>query len=408
MVLPLNGYRVLVSGAGVAGPTLAWWLGHFGADVTVVEKAPVLRESGFAVDFRGPTHLGVLAKMGVLDELRGLQTHGNPMCSVDEYDRKVFTLPAEFTGGEIEVYRRDLSRVLYEHSCRGGTYMFGDEITELTDTGDGAWVRFASGGEEQYDLVVGADGLHSAVRRLAFGQERRFVRHLGHYIAGWELPNDIGADRTSRQYNQPGRMVSVAADLRSAGTAGAMAVFASAQAAIDWHDQDAQKAFVREALAGMGWHVPRLLSGLTEAGELYFDAIARVHVSRWTVGRIALLGDAAWGVTLGGMGVGTGVVGAYMLAGELAAAHGTHGPALAAYERRMRRFTGRWQRGSNPGKFLAPTSASGLRLRNAMFANRLVRRMMLSSTRSLATDSGLPDYERTGHDQSEPETSRVG
>jgi 2-polyprenyl-6-methoxyphenol hydroxylase-like FAD-dependent oxidoreductase len=392
MAAALNGYRVLVSGAGVAGPALAWWLAHYGAEVTVVEKARALRESGFAVDFRGPTHLGVLARMGVLDELRAVQTHGNAMCSVDEQGREIFTLPAEFTGGELEVYRRDLSRVFYEHSRGSCRYLFGDEIVELTDAPDGVRVSFAGGDTQRYDLVVGADGLHSAVRRFAFGPESRFVRHLGYHIAGWELPNDLGADRTSRQYNQPGRMASVAADLRVADTAGVMAVFRSGPASVGWHDRDAQKAFVTSALDGMGWHVPRLLAGLADADELYFDAIARVHAPHWTAGRVALLGDAAWGVTLGGMGVGTGVVGAYVLAGELAAARGAHVPALAAYEQRMRRFAGRWQRGAQPGRFLAPATRYGLALRNGMFANRVVRKMMLSGTRSLATDAGLPDY----------------
>ena len=392
--MALSDYRVLISGAGVAGPTLAWWLARYGAEVTVVEKAPALRESGFAVDFRGPTHLGVLDRMGLLDDLRAVQTNGTAMCSVDRDGREIFTLPAEFTGGAIEVYRRDLSRLLHEHSRDSCEYLFGDEITDLAEEPDGVRVTFASGRTGRYDLVVGADGLHSAVRRLAFGPESRFVRHLGYHIAGWTLPNEIGADRTARQYNEPGRMASVAADLRVGDRAGVMAVFTSGPATVHRYDLAEQKAFVTAALTGMGWQVPALLAGLADAGadELYLDPIARVRVPQWTSGRIALLGDAAWGVTLGGMGVGTGVIGGYVLAGELAAAGGAPGPALAGYERRMRRFAGRWQRGANPGRFLAPATRTGLRVRNALFANAAVRRMLLSSTTALATDAGLPDY----------------
>src|SRR5579875_196685 len=140
---PLRGQRILISGAGVAGPALAYWLGRYGADTTVVEVAPGLRASGFAVDFRGPTHLGVLRKMGVLDELRGIQTHAGAMSCVDANDREIFRLPAEFAGGDIEVYRRDLSRVLYEHSAGRAEYLFGEAVTNLTQTDDGVQVEFA-------------------------------------------------------------------------------------------------------------------------------------------------------------------------------------------------------------------------------------------------------------------------
>lgn len=142
----------------------------------------------------------------------------------------------------------------------------------------------------------------------------------------------------------------------------------------------------------MRWHVPYLLGTLRDAPELYFDAICRVSVPRWSAGRVALLGDAAWGVTLGGMGVGASVVGAYVLAGELAASGGDQAAGFAAYERRMRGYAARWQTGANPGQFLAPPTATRLWLRNAMFRTRLVQRLLLASTKSLATDFDLPDY----------------
>lgn len=167
-----------------------------GAEVTVVEAAPALRTSGFAVDFRGPTHLGVLAAMGVLDELRAVQTHAGAMSRVDEHDREVFRLPAEFAGGELEVRRRDLSRILYEHGADRVGYLFGDRITGLTETADGVRVDLARGASRTVDLVVGADGLHSGVRRLAFGPESAYVTYLGYHLAGWDLPTTSGRGRS--------------------------------------------------------------------------------------------------------------------------------------------------------------------------------------------------------------------
>lgn len=391
--LPLHGLRVLVSGAGIAGPALAYWLTTYGATSTVVEVAPALRSTGFPVDFRGPTHLGVLSKMGVLDELRGLQTHGGALSCVDEHGQRIFQLPAEFAGGDIEVHRRDLSRVLYEHSAEHTEYLFGDSITGLTETAEGVHVDFVHGASRTVDLVIGADGLHSRVRHIAFGDESQYVRHLGFYLAGWDLPNELQVDTTQQQYNVPGRMAAVGADQRDPSRAGAFLVFASPRLDYDWHDIAQQKKLLTDAFTGMRWHVPHLLDSLRETPELYFDSISKVSVPRWSAGRVALLGDAGYGVTLGGMGVGTSIVGAYVLAGELAAAGGDHQTAFAAYEHRLRGHAARWQRGANPGQFLAPPTATRLRFRNAMLKTRLVQRMLVSSSKSLATDLDLPDYQ---------------
>jgi 2-polyprenyl-6-methoxyphenol hydroxylase-like FAD-dependent oxidoreductase len=389
----LRGLRVLISGAGVAGPALAYWLTRYGATATVVEISPALRTSGFAVDFRGPTHLRVLEKMGVLDDLRAVQTHAGAMSCVDKDGREIYRLPVEFAGGELEVTRRDLSKVLYDHSAEHAEYLFGDTVTNLTETADGIEVDFAHAASRTVDLVVGADGLHSGVRRIAFGPESRYVKHLGYYLAGWDLPNDLAADETPRQYNEPGRMASVSADLRDPTRAGAFFVFASPQLDYDWHDLDQQKKLIADAFAGQPWHVPHLLDTLRDASELYFDSISRVSVPSWWSGRVALLGDAGYGVTLGGMGVGTSVVGAYVLAGELAAAAGDHRIAFPAYEQRLRGYASGWQqRHASPGGFLAPSTATRLALRNAMFRRKFVQRLMVGSSHTLATDLDLPDY----------------
>ena len=384
--------RALISGAGVAGPALAIALGRHGIDATVVEVAPKLRTSGFAVDFRGTTHKSVLTKLGVLDDLAEVQTHGGAMQAVDENGREIFRLPEEFAGGEVEVQRSDLSRILYERSLERADYLFGDTVTNLTETADGVRVDFAKAESQTFDIVIGADGIHSGVRRLAFGPESDYVKHLGYYIAGWDLANDRGFGATAVQYNVPGRMASVSADFRDPSKAGALFVFTGERQDVDWRDLDRQRRMIRDAFGGMRWHVPYLLDTLRDVEEMYFDSISRVHAPRWTNGRVALLGDAAWGVTLGGMGVGTGVVGAYVLAGELSLARGDHRAAFAAYEQRMRAYAGRWQKGASPGQFLAPSNAALLWLRNAMFGTKTVQKMMVSGTTKLASDIALPDY----------------
>ncbi|MFF1798787.1 FAD-dependent monooxygenase, partial [Kitasatospora sp. NPDC058263] len=177
------GTKVLISGASIAGPALAYWLGQYGFEPTVVELAPALRGGGQAVDFRGDAHLTVLQRMGLLDELRRIDTGGSPMDFVDRHGRRRLHLPADFAGGEVEVPRGELARLLHRHSLPSTQYVFGDTVTALEETPDGVRVEFRHGSPREFGLVVGADGLHSTVRRLAFGPEQRFVRHLGYYAA---------------------------------------------------------------------------------------------------------------------------------------------------------------------------------------------------------------------------------
>ncbi|MEU6873464.1 FAD-dependent monooxygenase [Streptomyces sp. NPDC046751] len=387
------GKNVLISGAGIAGPALAYWLGRYGFKPTVVELAPALRDGGQAVDFRGEAHLTVLERMGVLAELRRIQTGGRTMRFVDEHGRQLLHLPAEFTGGDVEVLRGDLARVLYEHSLPCAEYVFGDSITSLTETAGGVQVTFQHGAPREFDLVIGADGLHSNVRRLAFGPEERFVRHLGYYAATWQLPNYLGVGRGSVGYNTPGRLASVGGDHRDAAKARAFIVFAAPRLAHDRRDPEQQKALIADVFGGLGWEVPRLLDSLEHVPDLYFDSISRADVEAWSTGRIGLVGDAACGATIGGMGAGTGVVAAYVLAGELALANGDHRAAFTRYESTLRSYAQGCQKGGDrTGKFLAPGTAAGLRIRNGLLSVNFLLNWMLKEGKKVSTIA-LSDYQ---------------
>lgn len=372
--------RILISGASIAGPALAFWLGRQGHDVTVVEKAPALREGGQAVDFKGRTHLEVLRKMGLLDDVRRHATGGGDQTIVDADGRRLAVIPGEFTGGDVEIGRGALSRLLYdrtEDTCR---YVFGDSIRSLRETATGVDVTFERGGAATFDLVVGADGIHSNVRRLAFGPEPEYVRFLGHYYA----LVDLGVSGDAAMYNEPGRMAALGGP-----KAPAFFVFASPELDYDRYDAEQQKRLLAKAYEGDGWRIPELLAKLPEARDVYLDSISRVELEHYSRGRVVLIGDAAYGNTLGGFGTGLAVVAAYVLAGELAC--GDHVTAFRRYEEQLAPYAKAAHRG-NAGPFLAPPSKLRMRMRNWTFASPLLLRWMLKVTDRLATDIALPEY----------------
>ncbi len=382
---------VLISGASIAGPALAYWLSRYGFDVTVVEKAPALRPGGQAVDFKGRTHRTVLERMGIWDEIQQRQTGRFDTVYLDAAGRELAVLPGEFTGGDVEILRGDIATILYERTAASCAYRFGDSITALTETAGGVRAEFEQGAPQTFDLVVGADGIHSRVRRLAFGPERDYVRHLGYYYCvagapGWGHDQQRRERVTARAWSAPGRMAA-----RGGSKGSHLYLFASEELDYPRGDVAAQRRLIAERFAGLGGEVPSMLAELDDLGGFYLDAIAQVKMNgRYSSGRVALIGDAAYGNTLGGFGTGLAVVGAYVLAGELATAGGGHTTAYAKYDETMRRYA-KIAGSTNAGRFLAPKTALGIRARN-WFAGSRTFSLMTRYGDKAANDIDLADY----------------
>ncbi|WP_433218189.1 FAD-dependent monooxygenase [Dactylosporangium sp. CS-047395] len=373
---------VLISGASIAGPALAFWLSRYGCDVTVVERSPQLRTGGQAVDFKGEIHRTVLTRMGLLDAVRARQTGGHDQTIIDEHGKAIAVIPGEFTGGEVEIARGELSELLHGETKGSCEYLFGDSITALEETADQVHVTFRNAAARSFDIVVGADGMHSNVRRLAFGPEPDFVKYLGYYYALVELK----ADGDPVMYNEPGRMVALGGPKSPA-----FFVFKSPERHYDRYDPEAMKRIIRGAYQGGRWRIPELLDRLDTADDIYLDSLSRSEVPSYAKGRVVLLGDAAYGNTLGGFGSGLAVVGAYVLAGELRAANGDHRAAFANYEREFRPYAKVSKQGS-AGPFLAPPSRTRIAMRDWTFRSPWLLRQMLKLTDKYATGIELKDY----------------
>ncbi len=337
---------ILISGASVAGPALAYWLRHYGFHVTVVERAPAPRSGGQAIDLRG-TARTVVERMGVLDDIKRAHTGTHGMSVVNRAGKRLVSMGSDTMNGsggliaEIEILRGDLVRIFYEATRHDVEYLFDDSITSIRQDDEGAQVTFERGAPRTFDLVIGADGLHSNVRRLVFGDEARFTRDMGCYVAIFSAPNAYHLDGWELFYRMPGirRAPGKSVGLypvRDNTEVRAMFYFALPHLHVDRHDSARQKQVLAETFAGEGWEIPRLLEAMWNAPEFYFDQIAQVRMDRWARGRVALLGDAAYCPTpMSGMGTSLALVGAYVLAGELATAGGDYTAAFAQYQREL-------------------------------------------------------------------------
>lgn len=329
--------KVLISGASVAGPALAFHLHRDGHDVTVVERAPALRDSGYAVDFRGAA-FEALADLGILEEVRGHTTGMTGTDLLDADGNRTGELPAEVFAGELEVPKRELTRILHERTADAVRYVFADSIAAIEQDADGVRVGFERGAPDTYDLVVGADGIYSVVRRLVFGPHGEAIRHLGMSGVGFSAPNRLGLDHRGALRMTPGRAVYAysGADPERMNVS---LSFASDSPELDLLDRAEQERITRERMAGEGWIVPRLLDDMSAAADLYFSSACQVHLDHWSEGRVVLLGDAGYcAAPTSGMGTSQALIGARVLARHLAESGGDHTKAFAAYEQELRPY----------------------------------------------------------------------
>ncbi|MWA16208.1 FAD-dependent monooxygenase [Streptomyces sp. BA2] len=359
---------VLVSGSGIAGPVLAYWLRRHGFAPTVVERAPGQRPGGQAVDIRGVA-LEVVQRMGLLEQASHVRTRMRGMSILDPDGHEVdCSTEATFSSGrldseDIEVLREDLVRMVHEHTQAGVEYLFGDSITALNEDEAGVRVEFARGSSRAFDLVVGADGLHSTVRRLTFGPEERYAHHLGSYLSVFSADNFLALDDWQMW-------------LRDGDTGfGIMPVRGNTELRIAFgfesaplaHDGAALRQLVVDMLASMRWEGTRLAEAARKAPDFYCDAMAQIRMDQWSLGRVTLLGDAGYCPSpLSGQGTSLALVGAHVLADCLAQDNGDHRTAYARYEQRMRPFVTLNQAlaTENPG---GPASEASLaRAKNAL------------------------------------------
>lgn len=355
---------ILISGAGIAGTTLAWWLAGNGFTPTVVERAASTRTSGAPVDVQGDA-VATVTQMGVVDRLRAAATTVHEMVVVDDRGRPRarIGMNAFASGdGDIELPRNDLARILQDAGRDRADYIFGDEVVALAQTPSAVEIRFASGIERSFDLVIGADGLHSRIRRLAFGSEDRFVHHKGFYVATIPVSGDDLNPNQVLLHNTPGRSLAL-----HPGRDRAMAAFIFRHppvADFDHRDTDQHKAILAAAYKGESWRVPDILERALAASDLYFDAVSQVVIDTWSAGRIGLLGDAASSTSLFGGGTSLAINGARLLAEELAATPDT-ATALARYEQRHRRAVRPRQNGMGfVSGLIVPRSRPGIAARN--------------------------------------------
>ncbi|MGE2721616.1 FAD-dependent monooxygenase [Mycolicibacterium celeriflavum] len=398
---------VLISGAGIAGPSLAFWLTRNGYRVIVVEIAPGVRPGGQTVDLRGAGG-DVVERMGLIEEMRAraLEQRGAAWVRSDGSRRAEMPVTAFDGNGlvsKLEILRGDLVDVLYQATRDSVDYRFGQRISELRDVDTGVEATLDDGTVLHADLVVGADGPHSAVRRLAFGPEEQFAQPIGGYNAWFSAPDTVGLDGWYLLYQAPGGLNASMRPSHDPAIAKAGLAFRSDPLEYDRHDLDQQRRILAERFAGAGWECDALLAAAAEADDFYFDSFMQIHMPSWSTGRITLVGDAGYCASpLSGMGTSLALVGAYLLAGELGPADSFEpegiSNALARYESRMRPYVDTCQKLNNTIDRYAPTSSSDIAANAAVmkWMQRWPFRPVAARLWFTTADSiDLPDYPAT-------------
>lgn len=361
--------NILISGAGIAGTTLAFWLKKFGFNPTIIEIAPKLREGGYAIDFMGAGY-DVAEKMGIIPLLEKadinvskvgfVDTNNNEKGSMNYAKIKKLMNNRAFT-----LLRSDLTKVIYENLNNEVEIIFGDTIEKVEQTKENIIVTFRSGKSRSFDLLVGADGLHSVVRNLTFGSEEQFEKYYGYYTSSFTLENYSPKNRAFLMCNVPGKQAAVYAysDKKTA----TFFVFASPdKLKYDHHDVNKQKQILKDEFMNMGWRCPEILSRIDSSPDFYFDSISQIKMDNWSKGRVTLVGDACdCPSLLSGKGSTLAMTGAYILAGELKQANGNYEIAFKNYEDLFKPFISKKQKSAQGfAKSFIPKSNFGIWVRN--------------------------------------------
>lgn len=394
----------LISGASIAGPVLAYWLSEADWDVTVVERADRLRTSGYPVDVRG-TAVDVIRRMDLYDEVAAqryrhvpvklLAPSGRRLCALDYGN-----LLGSSGSDDVELTRGALSEIFYGATKDRVDYVFGDAITTLSDAEAGVEVTFGHRPPETFDVVVGADGIHSNVRALAIGDESRYLRHLGPYAAVWDLPTDMFDPGTGYFYSHPGRTVLVEHPADGAAARAFLTFVHPAPGTVNPRDTDGVLDTLHRAFAGDRWRTRDIIDTLSDADDVYFDTVSQVRMDPWSSGRVVLVGDAAYAPAfLSGQGTSIAIAGAYVLASELVA-HDRPEAAFEAYQIRLRDYVRKNQALAlrTDGTVLVRTSGQLLRRNIKLCAVPLLQRLELvgllqTELRTAATDLALSEHD---------------
>lgn len=341
-----NKIHVLVSGAGIAGLCTAYWLIKYGFKVTIVERASHIRSGGQALDVRGPA-LEVADRMGILGILRDNSTKLKGMSVVDALSGKeIFSSnDRTATGGrldsaDVEILRDDLCRVLFEAIGNQAEYLFDNTIASINQNDTGVNVTFANSPARRFDLVLGADGLRSNVRRLVFGADNQFIRYLGYYVAIFTTPNFLNLDHWEIIYQNNDTPVAASIVKEKEGDARTYLGFSSELPLdYDYRDIKAQKQLVADRTAPIGKDIPKIIEYMQHSPNFYFDSVNQIIMDKWSKGLVSLVGDAGYSVSISlGQGTTVAMVGAYVLAGELAAHQHDLKAGLLSYEKELRAY----------------------------------------------------------------------
>ncbi len=391
--------KVAINGAGVAGPTLAYWLLRFGHEPVLVERAPRSRDGGYVIDFWGIGY-DVAEKMGLTPRLMELGYRVEELRLVDARGTKsggfaVNSLGRMLGGRFTTLKRSDLAAAICGAIEGKVETIFGDSIAAIEERPDQVRVAFERGPPRDFDLVVGADGLHSRVREMIFGPERDFEVYLGYQVAAFEVGGYRPRDELAYvSYAAPGRQVS-RFSMRDDKTLFLLVYRAPAPSGQAPSTDEERRAELGAVFGDIGWECPQILKAAENCDGIYFDRVSQIRMEGWTKGRVALIGDAAACVSLlAGEGTGLAMAEAYAMAGELSGADGEFAGAFARYQERFMPFLRKKQKAAAGfASSFAPASALGVATRNLV--TRLMGAPFLASLfmgRVLRDDIHLPNY----------------